>query len=76
MINIQNFNNNECFKWCFVRFLYPADYDPRRITKADKLFGDELAFFKQKKSTVKIEDIYTTEKTNLSELMFVVMKTK
>ena len=31
LINIQNIDNNECFKWCLVRYLNPADIDPARI---------------------------------------------
>ena len=26
LINIQNINDNECFKWCLVRYLYPPDH--------------------------------------------------
>ena len=36
MINIQNIDDNECFKWCLVRYLHPADHNSRRITKVDK----------------------------------------
>ena len=25
LINIQTTNDNECFKWCFLRYLNPAD---------------------------------------------------
>ena len=35
LINIQNIDDNECFKWCLVRQLNPAGHNPRRITKAD-----------------------------------------
>ena len=38
LINIQNTDDNECFKWCLVRYLNPADHRPARITKADKHF--------------------------------------
>ena len=43
-MNIQNINDNDCFKWCFVRYLHPADHDPARITKADKNFAEEPDF--------------------------------
>ena len=36
LINIQNIDDNECFKWCLVQFLNPADHHPARITKADR----------------------------------------
>ena len=30
MINVQNTDDNECFKWCLVRYLNPADYNPNK----------------------------------------------
>ena len=36
LINFQNINDNECFKWSIVRYLNPVDRDPTRIPKADK----------------------------------------
>ena len=65
LIDIQNFYDNKCFKWCLVRYLHPADYHPRRIRKIDKLFGDEVVF-EDIKFPVKIKDIYK---------VFLVMKT-
>ena len=44
LINIQNINDSECFKWCWVRYLHPTDHNPRRIRKVDKLCRDELDF--------------------------------
>ena len=73
MINIQNIDNNECFKWCLVRYLYSADHHPARITKADKDFTRALDF-KDIRFPVKIRDIYKIEKTNSIALAFLVMK--
>ena len=42
LINIKNTNDNECFKWCLVRYLNPADRNPARITKTDKDFAKKL----------------------------------
>ena len=61
MVNIQNIDDNECFKWCLVKYLHPADHHPARITKADKNFAKELDF-KDKKFPVKIRDIHKIEK--------------
>ena len=36
LINIQNIDDNESFKWCFLRYLNPVDHNPRRIRKANK----------------------------------------
>ena len=33
LINIQNTDDNECFKWRLVRYLNPANHHPARITK-------------------------------------------
>ena len=66
MINIQNNYNNECFKWSLVRYLYPEDHNPARITKADKDFARVL-YLKDIRFPVKIRDIYKIEKTNSIE---------
>ena len=44
LINIQNIDDNECFKWCLVRYLNPTDRNPRRTIKADKDFAKKLDF--------------------------------
>ena len=56
LINIQNVDDNECFKWCSVKYLNSADHNPRRITKHDKEFAKRLDF-KDIKLPVKIRDI-------------------
>ena len=35
LINIQNTDDNECFKWSIVRPVNPAYHHPARITKVD-----------------------------------------
>ena len=72
LINIQNIDDNECFKWCLVRYLNPADHHPARITKADKDFAKRLDF-KDIKFPVKIRDIRKIEKGIPSRLMFLDM---
>ena len=61
MINIQNIDDNECFKWYLVRYLNPVDHNPRRITKADKGFANKLDF-ENIKFPLKIRDIHKIEK--------------
>ena len=63
MINIQNINDSECYKWSIVRYLNPIDRNPARITKADKRFTKKLDFTNIK-FPVKIKDIHTIEKKN------------
>ena len=33
---ISSIKDNECFKWCFVKYLHPADHKAARIRKVDK----------------------------------------
>ena len=63
MIKIQNIDDNECFKWCLVKYLNPVDHNPRRTTKIDKEFAKKLEF-KNTKLSVKIRDIHKIEKKN------------
>ena len=39
LINIRNIDDNQCFKWCLVKCLNPADHHPEGIKKADKIFA-------------------------------------
>ena len=57
LINIQNIDDNECSKWCLVRYLHPADHNPIRITKSDKYFAKKLDL-KEIKIPVKVRDIH------------------
>ena len=69
MINIQNIDDNECFKWCLVGYLNPADHHPARITKADKDFEKRLDF-KDMKFPVKIRGIHKIVKNSISIIVF------
>ena len=60
MINIQNINGNECFKWSLVRYLHPIDPN-LRIRKVDKLHGDKLHFKDIKFSS---QDIHKIQRKN------------
>ena len=62
-INIQNIDNNECFKWSLVRYLNPADHHSAWITKADKDFAKRFGL-KCIKFPVKISDIHKIKKEN------------
>ena len=69
MINIQNIDDNECFKWSLVRYPNPADGNPARITKVDKEFAKKRDL-KGIKFPVKIRDIHKIEKNNCIGLRF------
>ena len=61
LINIQNIDDNECFKWCLFRCLNSADRNPARVAKADKDFAKKLDF-KGITFPVKVRDIHKIEK--------------
>ena len=63
LINIQNFDDIEFFKWCFVTYVNLSEHNPRRITNADKGFVKRL-HFKDIKFPVKVRDIHKIEKKN------------
>ena len=63
LINIQNIDDNECFKWTIVRYLNPTNHHPARITRADKDFA-KMFDFKNIKFPVKIRDIHKIKKKN------------
>ena len=75
MNNIQNIDDNKCFKWCLVRYLDPADYHPARITKADKDFAKRL-HFKDIKFPVKVRDFHKIKERISLVLVVLVMKNK
>ena len=61
LTNIQNNDGNDFLKWCLVRYLNPADHNPRIITKTDKDFA-KILDFKDIKFLVEIRDIHKLEK--------------
>ena len=63
LINIQNIDDNECFKWSIVRYLNPAEHYQTRMTKADKDLAKTLDI-KGIKFPVKVRDIHKIKKKN------------
>ena len=57
LINIQNIDDNECFKWSIAKYLNLANHHPPIITKPDKDFAWNLDF-KGIKFAVTIRDIH------------------
>ena len=43
LINIKN-DNDECFRWCHIRFLNPQKTNPQRINRVDKQMINELNY--------------------------------
>ena len=43
LINMKN-EDNECFRWCHIRYLNPQDKYPQRIKKSDKEFIKKLDY--------------------------------
>ena len=63
LIVFQNTDDDECFKWCLVRYLNPADHNPRRIRKTDNDFAKRL-HFKDIKVPSKTKDIHKIRNNN------------
>ena len=59
LINMKN-KDNECFRWCHIRYLNPQDKYPQRIKKSDKEFIKNLDYSE-------IEFPVTTKKYNKIE---------
>ena len=43
LISIQH-KDNECFRWCLVRYLNPVNKNPTKITNVGKEFAKQLDF--------------------------------
>ena len=62
LINIQN-KDNECFRWCHIRYLNPQKKNPQRIKDTDKEFINKLDY-NNVKFPVMIKDIPKVETQN------------
>ena len=71
LINVYNIKDNECFKWCLVRYLNLEDGNPVIITKTDKDFTKKLDL-----KNIKIPVRVSTQnlKKSSSVLVLLVMK--
>ena len=43
IINIKN-NDDECFRWCHIRYLLPQNKNPQRIKECDKKYVEKLDY--------------------------------
>ena len=66
-INIQNIDDNECFKWSLASCLNAADHHPARISKADNACLRKLDF-KDIEYPEKIRDFQKIKKKNSSSI--------
>ena len=41
LVNLKN-EDNECFRWCHIRYLSPQEKNPQRIIKSDKRMVDQF----------------------------------
>ena len=64
-INIQNKNDNACFRWCHLAFLFPVKQNAERISKY-KEHIDKVKY--DKKNPVKLKDIPKIE--NMNDIRF------
>ena len=60
-INSQNKNDNKCFRWCHLAFLFPVKQNAERISKykkhIDKVKYDKINFLVKLKDISKIENM-------------------
>ena len=42
LVNLKN-EDNECFRWCHIRYLNPQEKDAQRIKKTDRKMVEELS---------------------------------
>lgn len=61
MINTQNNDDNQCFKWWLVRYVHPANHHLTRITKGDTHLA-KRPLFKDIKFPFKTRNIQKIEK--------------
>ena len=62
LINLKN-EDNECFRWCHIRYLNPQGKDPQRIKKSDKHYIKNLDY-QGIKFPITIKQINKIEKKN------------
>ena len=62
LINLKN-EDNECFRWCHIRYLNPHGKDPQRIKKDDRQYIKNLDY-QEIKFPVTIKQINKIEKQN------------
>ena len=72
-INAQNIDDNECFNWCLVQYLHPADHHLARIRKVDKKKEKD---FKDTKYPFKIRNSHKIEKKNCLSISDFVSESK
>ena len=62
LINMKN-KDNECFRWCHIRYFNPQKRNPQRIKKSDKNLVSELNY-KDIEFPVTVKQINKIEKQN------------
>ncbi|CAB4011225.1 Hypothetical predicted protein [Paramuricea clavata] len=73
LINIENRDDIECFRWCHVRHLVPKNQKANKITRPDRKFAETLDY-KGVSFPVKIDDIPKIEKANKIRITVIMLK--
>jgi hypothetical protein len=73
LINIENMDDNECFRWCHVRHLKPKKQKANKITKPDRKFAETLNY-KGIDFPVRIDDIPKIERANEIRITVIMLK--
>ena len=72
-INAQNIDDNECFNWCLVQYLHPADHHLARIRKVDK---KKKKILKTQNIPSKLEIVTKLKKRIVSALVISFLKAR
>ena len=73
LINIENRDDNECFRWCHVRHLEPKDQRVSKITSSDRKAAATLNY-KGVSFPVRIDDIPKIERANKIRITVIMLK--
>ena len=62
LVNLKN-DENECFRWCHIRYFNPQEKDPQRIKKSNKRMVEDLNY-QDTEFSVSAKDYTKTEEQN------------
>ena len=72
LIHLKN-EDNECFRWCHIRYLKPQEVHPERIKRIDKKMSQELNY-KGVDFPVSLKDYNKIEEQNNINIMYLDMR--
>ncbi|CAB4012236.1 uncharacterized transposon-derived [Paramuricea clavata] len=73
LINIENMDDNECFRWCHVRHLMSKAKRATKITRSDRKFAETLDY-RGIDFPVRIDDIPKIERANEIRITVIMLR--